>query len=259
MLILLVFAGALMLARMSGFKFKLQKLFTPLVTTEAVSDPRPNTYLAKLFHKPRYDRLTTLVSEFAGREIGTFIDVGCGKGILQKWLKQNGVHVARYIGCDINADDLHENKSMERILCDVQHLPFKPQVAEAVTCSEVLEHVPEPYAGFNEILGISQHWVFLSFPNEKLKNALGFRYSEHISDLSEIELVRLAKEKNLTLFKREKLFFVFPPSVFDKLKLSYTAFYRPLVESVFHQLSIILGGFSLITTALLVFERQETG
>jgi SAM-dependent methyltransferase len=252
----LVVIGALILAPLTDTKLKFQRFFKPLITSEAESNPEPDTYLAKLFHKPRYDQLAMLISECTRKKINTLIDVGCGKGIFQKSLTQKGITVTHYIGCDINVKALRENKDMERVMCDIQCLPFKPQVAEIVICSEVFEHIPTPQTGFREILDVSKHWVFISFPDEKLKNALGFRYPEHISELDDAEFERVAKEKNFRLFRKEKLYFAFPPSVFDKSKLSYTAFYRPVIDFLFELLSKIIHNFSLIKTVMLVFERK---
>ncbi len=252
----LILIGALILAPLTDTKLNFQHLFKPLITSEAESNPEPNTYLAKLFHKPRYDLLATMIKECAGKKISMLIDVGCGKGIFHKWLKQKGTHVTHYIGCDINVETLRENKGIERIICDIQHLPFKPHVAEIVMCSEVFEHISHPEIGFNKILDVSKHWVFTSFPDEKLKNALGFRYPEHISEPDCIKFEQVAKKKNFELIRKEKLYFAFPPSVLDKLKFSYAAFYQPIVNFLFKLLSKVIRDFSLIKTVMLAFERK---
>jgi len=255
-LVFLVFAGALMLARLSGFEFAPQKLFGPLITTEAVSDPRPKTYLAKLFHKPRYDRLIGLLLKFAGRKVSVLIDVGCGLGVLHDYIKESGFDVKLYVGCDVDKKALQEASSIERILCDVQHLPLKESIAEVVVCSEVLEHTVSPNLGFSELLEVSKRWVFVSFPEEKLKNALGFRFPQHISEPNATEFKRLAEKKKFKLLKKEKKYFALPPSVFDKLRLRYEAFYRPIIVFFFRFFSIIFRNFSLIKDMLLVFKRR---
>jgi len=255
-LVFLVIAGALMLARLSGFKFELRKFFGSLTSPESVSDPRPNTYLAKLLHKPRYDRLIDLLLKFAGRKVSVLIDVGCGLGVLHDYIKESGFDVKLYVGCDVDKKALQEASSIERILCDVQHLPLKESIAEVVVCSEVLEHTASPNLGFSELLEVSKRWVFVSFPEEKLKNALGFRFPQHISEPNATEFKRLAEKKKFKLLKKEKKYFALPPSVFDKLRLRYEAFYRPIIVFFFRFFSIIFRNFSLIKDMLLVFKRR---
>jgi len=257
MLVFLVVASTLMFARLSGFKFQVRKFFGPLITSEAVSDPRPNTYLAKLFHKPRYDRLVALLLRFAGKKVSILVDVGCGKGVLRDYLKENGIDVNVYVGCDVDKETLQEVSNTERVLCDVQHMPFKQNIADVIVCSEVLEHIPNPNLGFSELLEVSKRWVFVSIPQERLKNALGFRYLEHISEPNPSEFKHLAQNDKFELVKVEKKTFAFPPSVFDKLRLRYEAFYRPIIVFLFKILSIISCNFSLIKTVILVFRLKE--
>jgi len=257
MLVFLVLASALMLARLSGFKFQVRKLFDPLITSEAVSDPRPNTYLAKLFHKPRYDQLVALLLRLAGKKVNIIIDVGCGKGVLRDYLKENSIDVNAYVGCDVDKETLREVSNTERVLCHAQHMPFKQNIADVIVCSEVLEHIPNPNLGFSELLEVSKKWLFVSIPQERLKNALGFRYLEHISEPNPSEFKHLAQKDKFELVKVEKKTFAFPPSVFDKLRLRYDAFYRPIIVFLFKILSIISWNFSLIKTVILVFRLRE--
>jgi SAM-dependent methyltransferase len=257
MLVFLVLASALMLAQLSGFKFQVGKLFGPLITSEALSDPRPNTYLAKLFHKPRYDQLVALLQRFAGRKVNILIDVGCGKGVFQDYLTKNSIDVDVYIGCDVNRETLREVSNIERVLCDVQHMPFKQNIADVAVCSEVLEHTTNPNLGFSQLLDVSKNWLFVSIPLERLKNALGFRYPEHISEPNPSEFKQLAENSRFELIKREKKTFAFPPSIFDKLGLRYDAFYRPIIVFLFQILSMISWNFSLIKTVILVFRLRE--
>jgi len=256
-LIFLIIAGALMLAKLSSFKIKPRHFFKNLVLRSARSDPEPDTYLAKLFHKPRYDKLVTCLKKFAGNRINILVDVGCGKGVFRKWINRNGVNVVRYIGCDVDKEVLRKAKNIERISCDVQHLPFNPNVSEVTVCSEVLEHIHDPYSGFQEILRISKHWVFLSFPDEKVKNALGFRYPEHISSPDAAEFEHIASSNHWKLQEKEKMYSAFPPHLFDKLGLKYKSRYRPIITFFYQLLSKTTFELSLIKTILLIFEVQK--
>lgn len=253
----LFFIGTILLAHLSNSKFTLTKLLKPLVTTEAISDPRPYTYLAKLFHKPRYDKLRVLLSKFAGKQISILVDVGCGFGVLSEYLKEGGFKVDFYVGCDISKEALKKAGGIQRIMCDIHRLPFKQSAAEVIICSEVLEHTPNPNLGFTELLKASGKWLFISFPDEHIKNALGFRYPEHLSEPNAADFKRLAEKEGFELLKIEKEHFSFPPSVFDKLGLSYEAPYQPIITCMFRLLSVLTRNLSLIKVVLLVFKRTQ--
>jgi len=255
LLTVLFIIGALILARITNSTSFPQKLLKSLVTVEVVSDPRPNTYLAKLFHKPRYDRLMILLSQFAGKKISTLIDVGCGLGVLNEYLKNSNFIIDLYVGCDINKEIIKNAKNIQRVVCDVNRLPFKQNIAEVVVCSEVLEHIQNPNLGFKELLRVSGKWLFISFPDERVKNALGFRYSEHISEPNAKEFKRLAEKEKFKLLKMDKEYFAFPPSVFDKLGLSYKDPFNKIITFAFKLLSAITRNLSLIKTVIMVFKR----
>ena len=77
------------------------------------------------------------------------------------------------IGCgpkkefDINID-LNRNFRPD-IVCDAQHLPFKPEVFNLIICSHLLEHVDKPYLCLVEINRVSNERarILIDFPLEK--------------------------------------------------------------------------------------------
>jgi len=76
---------------------------------------------------------------------GVVCDVGCGPGTLVGLLASSGAHI---VGLDGHRRSLlHARRAVPCapfLEADVQRLPFQPGSLAAVTCSEVLEHVPEP-------------------------------------------------------------------------------------------------------------------
>jgi SAM-dependent methyltransferase len=252
----LIFAGVFVLVRLNNPKPFLKKIFEPLTKSETVPDYRPKTYEAKLCYKARYEKLYFLLAKFVGKKAAVIIDVGCGLGALNQYLSERSFDVKFYIGCDIDKNSLKKASKIERIVCDVNHLPFKQNAAEVTICSEVLEHTVNPNIGFKELLRITDKWLFVSFPDERIKNALGFRYPEHISEPNVASLKFIAEKEKFALVKSEKFLLIFPPSVFDKMGLCYNSFYRPLITSVFQILSSVFRSLCLIKVILLIFKKS---
>ena len=241
----------------------LRKLFNVIkgaLTTFGESDPRPNTYLAKLFHKPRYDNVTSVIRGFAGDVIDVLIDVGCGRGVLREFLLKAGVKVGLYICCDVNKSYLREieGESVQKILCDAQSMPLRGRIADLVICSEVLEHLGRPFRAVLDIFHASKKNVLITFPDEVVKNALGFKYPEHISEIDFESLTRFANRLGYEVKSRKRLYFAFPPSIFDRL-FSFSYRKLRLFSSLLAILSSILRGLCLIKTEVIFFVKKESG
>jgi SAM-dependent methyltransferase len=189
------------------------------VTTIGVSDPRPKTYLAKLFHEPRYREVIDIIKEHVGSGIRVLIDVGCGRGALYEFLSEEGIEVGLYVCCDIEVTYLQEVKGegVDRVLCDAHYLPFRRGAAGLVICSEVLEHLQRPLKALSNILSVSGQRALITFPDERVKNALGFRYPEHISEINLTEVVYLAGLQGYRVGLHRRLYFAIPPTIFDKV------------------------------------------
>jgi hypothetical protein len=255
-LVLLLIAGALVLAKSTGVKFKPMVLLKKFAVKAAESDPHPDTYLAKLFHRPRYDKLAEIMKRHLGTTaINNFIDVGCGKGVFREWAANSNVSIVSYVGVDLNRKKLRKAGPLDVLACDLHHLPFRDSVFEVTLCSEVFEHVERPYLGFKEALRVSRQWVFLSYPDEKVKNLLGFRFPEHVSFLEALRFESIASEEKWRLQTREKLRFAFPPHIFDEVGLKYQARYQPIVTFFFQLVSKLSFSLALIKTNFIVFRK----
>lgn len=88
---------------------------------------------------------------------GRLIDVGCG----QKPFKHLFKGINSYYGVDIN-----ENSKAD-LICDVLELKIETESADAVLCTQVLEHVSEPNILIREISRICKKGgiVFLTAPH----------------------------------------------------------------------------------------------
>lgn len=72
-------------------------------------------------------------------EGAVLLDAGAGEGQYRSLFTH-----CRYIGADFALGDLSWDYSKLDVVCDLAHLPFAPSSFDAVLCTQVLEHVPEP-------------------------------------------------------------------------------------------------------------------
>jgi len=72
---------------------------------------------------------------------GEVLDVGCGRRPYAEYFQ----HVARMRGCDLNA-----SRSTVDFECPAQAVPLPAGSLDGIVCTEVLEHVPNPQAVWQE-------------------------------------------------------------------------------------------------------------
>lgn len=238
----------------------LHELFNTIksvVTTHGESDPRPNTYLAKLFHKPRYDEVVNIIKEHACNTIDVLVDVGCGRGALYEFLLKAKMNIGLYVCCDINKSYLFEieGRVVEKILCDAQSMPFRKGAADLVVCSEVLEHLKKPFKALLDIFRMAKNYVLITFPHEKIKNALGFKYPEHISEIELKDVMHFADRLGYKAKLHRRLYFAFPPSLFDKL-FSFSHRKLKFFSLLLAFLSSTLRKLCLIKTEIILFYKK---
>ncbi|MEM4570412.1 MAG: methyltransferase domain-containing protein [Desulfurococcaceae archaeon] len=225
-----------------------------VLTTIGEPDPTRPTYLSQLFHRRRYRALATILRTLSKGHVRSLLDAGCGKGFLYKILTESGVNVNLYICLDIDSNKLI-NASGLLICADIHKMPLIPCSVEYSVVSEVLEHLEKPFVALRNVLIVTKKYLVVTFPNELIKNALGFRYPEHITSIDVNEVTRLAERYGFKKVLHHRLNYIIPPSTYDKF-LPYNERTSRLLEA-FQKIMNCIGCLNMIKTEIIVFKRLE--
>lgn len=227
-----------------------------ILTTIAESDPTQSTYLSQLFHRRRYRVLILVLKTLSRGYIESLLDVGCGRGYLYDMLRCEGVEVDNYVCLDIDHLKLVEAYGL-RVCADACRLPIATRRVKYVVVSEVLEHLRNPLIALNEILRVAEKYVIITFPDERIKDSLGFRYPEHVSRVNVNEVLALANRRGFGVVTHLRLGYLIPPSIYDKF-LPYNNTLLKFLEILQKNLEELFMELCLIKTEILVLSRMES-
>ncbi len=156
---------------------------------------------------------------------GNLLDVGCGYGFLFQRLKLRGAKYDGLYGTEISPSLAKSTKlnvpESEVLVSRAEDLPFTDNVFDNVVCSEVIEHVSDPYAVIQELSRVTKIGgkVILTTPNyfalrfgiDRVLQKLGFikidddTRTVRDNPIPEKDLKRYVSKSNLKLFKLESL------------------------------------------------------
>lgn len=112
--------------------------------------------------------ITFIVKNSTSRDI--CIDIGCGTGFLTSFELP---HYKMIVAIDISRKMLEVAKrrfrgvkSLNLIVCDTDFLPFKSNIADLVSISSVLHHLPKPFSTLKEISRIIKKDGFVYITRE---------------------------------------------------------------------------------------------
>ena len=163
------------------------------ITRDAEGTVTGNTYDKYGSTNPVVRRLMagfedTLDSLWAKASPATFLDVGCGEGVLtQKWAQR--IRGGRAVGIDLDDPLLHaeweqrQEPNLEYQVMKAENLPFADGEFELAAAIEVLEHVPDPEATVAEMARVASRHLLVSVPREPLWRGLNIARGSYVKDL----------------------------------------------------------------------------
>lgn len=229
-------------------------LIKRVLTTIGESDPTKPTYLSQLFHRRRYRALVAIIRTLSKGYVKSMLDAGCGKGLLYRVLIESGISVDTYICLDVDRSKLVEAEG-HLVYADAQSMPIAPCSVDYSVASEVLEHLERPLIALRSLFLATRRYLIITFPDELVKDSLGFKYPEHIARINIHEVSLLAKRYGFEGILRYRLNYVVPPSAYDKF-LPYSEGILRFLEG-FQKTMKWVGPLSMIKTEIVAFKRLE--
>lgn len=114
------------------------------------------------------DRYATLVEKLP-HDINTLLDAGCGNGLFLDFVNSDKDHsYKRICGLDRSKEAIN-HVQFEHIISSIDSMPFNDCEFDAVTCLEVIEHLPQIIylKAINEISRVARRYILISVPNNE--------------------------------------------------------------------------------------------
>jgi len=218
-------------------------------------------YWGNWYYRGRYEQVLTRLLRFCKNNKITVLELGCGSGIYASYLGKKGCR-CHYVGCDIERKPLrsaYKGKNIDYVLCDIHKLPFIPAYANIILCSEVLEHVPDPYSTLTRICELGTETLIITFPEEKLLQILKDRHPEHISAIEREEILRLLISKRLKIVFNSQIFSSFIPcGILEFLNVPQNGLTRTAVYSMDRLLKKIMPPSSVPHKTIMIEATQAS-
>jgi ubiquinone/menaquinone biosynthesis C-methylase UbiE len=131
---------------------------------------------------------TAAINEAGIRRGGTAVDVGCGTGRALPPLRDAVGPRGRVIGLDLTPQMLASARSKVRadagcllVLADARRLPLAAATADAVFAAGLVNHLPDPAAGFIELARVTRPGGLLMLFHPIGRAALAARHGHTVS------------------------------------------------------------------------------
>lgn len=146
---------------------------------------------AESYAKEVKETRVKLVNRYVPIKADNLLELGCGSGILKN-LHPN------WIGLDISSTALKRAKPSNVIVCDVQNMPIRDEVIDAIISFNTLEHIQNPEQVLQECCRVLLPGGILLFQEAwfcEFANANSANFAQKIA----VTVKRFAKELTLLL------------------------------------------------------------
>lgn len=127
-------------------------------------------YTTDFRYTERATKATYIARKYSAILQGSVLDVGCDKAPLRQLVAKPD----RYVGVDIALPP--DTGADVAVNLDREKLPFEPRSFDTVVCTDVLEHLDQCHAVFDQLCDTARAHVIVSLPNpaRNFAQVLGF-------------------------------------------------------------------------------------
>lgn len=190
----------------------------------------------KYYAKPTgIHRKKKIIKMLSPTKNDTICDMGCGDGNLSGSLVKKARQVT---GVDISQKRVNraKGKGIDAICADIHSTPFGSNSFDKVICSEVLEHVFNPYEVITEIYRILKQGgtLVISVPvDEDIDKTILVASREDIENM-DYELIKKKysiEHCHLTSFSKRSIIKTLEETGFEIIQIDYTNNYKPIFKN----------------------------
>lgn len=210
------------------------------------------------------ERFTILATKLPPNT-GSLLDVGCGNGLFLKYISRlRDRQFERLCGVDRSNAAL-AFVEYQKIQCSIDSLPFLTESFDAVTCMEVLEHLPQQtyISALNELSRVAKQFIIITVPyKESIRSSLTecimcschFHPNYHLRSFNEQSLALLFQ--NTQFFCRE-LFYIYRQKIIPPAFKSFVRFILLIKRSVLHQPRLLMPPYTICPACGYVNDVQS--
>lgn len=129
-------------------EMKVKRYYIDIERYDWVTDPKR---LSKVYHNQREKETVKLIKKYSSG--ARILDIGCGTGLITRHLDGELI-----VALDINRWAIERAKLRspggEFIVGDAENLSLRPDIFDAVICTQTLEHLPRPENAVKEIFRV---------------------------------------------------------------------------------------------------------
>lgn len=139
------------------------------------------------------------------KEGDVVLDAGCGSGEFGV-MKVHGGPAAKIVGVDISAESLNRNLVVdERIVADLEQIPYQDNAFDLVVCETVCEHLEHPqkvFSEFSRVLKKGGYVIIRTYNIWNINNAVSALLPVRLRKLIKGQLISVPTEGTFPTYYR---------------------------------------------------------